>query len=190
MNSRTSNEKSTLDSLIEGAEESTLANRQERFYTERLKEFEVSGVYLAHADLLIELVEPLRALLPTQEQYHAYSGQGPTGNNNTMEGMRRLKNPAIVTVHEAHLAETDEHHSWSGMTDECWDGLLNSVDFMKDFWEVNESASTLDLAKSIILHTVLYDEELCEAVFREAFEMMRIMPIPASDLKAWKGHLQ
>ena len=64
------------------------------------------------------------------------------------------------------------------------------MDFIKDFWEVNESANTLDLAKSIILHTVLYNEELCETVFQEAFEMMRIMPIPASDLKAWKDHLE
>lgn len=77
MSNQPSNEKSTLDSLIEGAEENAAEHKLERFYEERLKEFKVSEVYLAHADLLIELVEPLRALLPTQEQYHAYANQGP-----------------------------------------------------------------------------------------------------------------
>lgn len=63
MSNQPSNEKSTLDSLIEGAEENAAEHKLERFYEERLKEFKVSEVYLAHADLLIELVEPLRALL-------------------------------------------------------------------------------------------------------------------------------
>ena len=35
------------------------------------------------------------------------------------------------------------------MSDECWNGLLESVDFIKDFWEVNESANTLELAKPL-----------------------------------------
>ena len=99
-----------------------------------------------------------------------------------------MKNPAIVTVHEARLSEKEDDHSWRNMTDESWNGLINSVDFIKDFWEENESADTLSLAKAIILHTVLYNEELCETVFREASEMVRIMQIPASDLKAWKDH--
>ncbi len=188
MSNQPSNEKSTLDSLIEGAEENAAEHKLERFYEERLKEFKVSEVYLAHADLLIELVEPLRALLPTQEQYHAYANRGPAGNSRSLEGMRRLKNPAIVTVHEARLSEKEDDHSWRNMTDESWNGLINSVDFIKDFWEENESADTLSLAKAIILHTVFYNEELCETVLREASEMVRIMQIPASDLKAWKDH--
>ena len=77
----------------------------------------------------------------------------------------------------------------SNMSDECWNGLLESVDFIKDFWEVNESANTLELAKAIILHTVLYDDGLKDEVFHKASEMVRIMTIPASDLKAWKDNL-
>ena len=75
------------------------------------------------------------------------------------------------------------------MSDECWNGLLESVDFIKDFWEVNESANTLELAKAIILHAVLYDDGLKDEVFHKASEMVRIMAIPASDLKAWKDNL-
>lgn len=92
-------------------------------------------------------------------------------------------------VDEARRCERDDFHSWSNVSDECWNGLLESVDFIKDFWEVNESANTLELAKAIILHTVLYDDELKDEVFHKASEMVRIMTIPASDLKAWKDNL-
>lgn len=140
---------------------------------------------------MIELVEPLRQLLPTKEEFDSYAYGKPFQQNNdkTLEGMRRIKNPAIVMVDEAHRCERDDFHSWSNMSDECWNGLLESVDFIKDFWEVNESANTLELAKAIILHTVLYDDGLKDEVFHKASEMVRIMTIPASDLKAWKDNL-
>ena len=39
------------------------------------------------------------------------------------------------------------------------------------------------------MHTVLYDDGLKDEVFHKASEMVRIMTIPASDLKAWKDNL-
>ena len=72
------------------------------------------------------------------------------------------------------------------MSDDDWGDLMNSVDFIKDFWEGKAYANTLDLAKAAILHTVLYNDELRETVFREAAEVVRIMSIPARELNAWK----
>ena len=163
--------KCTLDQLLEHAESQSLEDRQTRFRTERLEEFKGSEIYLDNASFLIELVEPLRQLLPTKEEFdsYAYGKPFPQNNDKTLEGMRRIKNPAIVMVDEAHRCERD--------------------DFIKDFWEVNESANTLELAKAIILHTVLYDDGLKDEVFHKASEMVRIMTIPASDLKAWKDNL-
>ena len=100
--------------------------------------------------------------------------------------MRRLVNPAIVTVNEARYSDRDENHVWQGMSDDNWNELMNSVDFIKDFWEGEASANTLDLSKAVVLHTVLYNEELREIVFRKAAEMVRIMSIPARELNAWK----
>ena len=180
-----------LDQLLEHAESQALEDRQTRFRAERLKEFKGSDIYLDNASSMIELVEPLRQLLPTKEEFDSYANGKPhsQGNDKTLEGMRRIKNPAIVMVDEAHRCEKDDFHSWSSMSDECWEGLLESVDFIKDFWEVNESANTLELAKAIIVHTVLYDDGLKDKVFHKASEMVRIMTIPASDLKAWKDNL-
>lgn len=62
---------STLDQLIKKADIQETGDRQERFYCERLKEFEASETYRAHADLLIKLIDPLRELLPTKEEYDA-----------------------------------------------------------------------------------------------------------------------
>lgn len=183
--------KCTLDQLLEHAESQSLEDRQTRFRTERLEEFKGSEIYLDNASFLIELVEPLRQLLPTKEEFdsYAYGKPFPQNNDKTLEGMRRIKNPAIVMVDEARRCERDDFHSWSNMSDECWEGLLESVDSIKDFWEINESANTLELAKAIIVHTVLYDDELKDEVFHKASEMVRIMTIPASDLKAWKDNL-
>lgn len=178
----------TLDLLIEEAGRQETGNRQDQFYRERLKEFDASGVYRAHADLLIKLIEPLRELLPTKEEYDAYAKGKPFPQQNdpSLEGMRRLANPAIVTVNEARYSDHDEHHVWQEMSDDDWNDLMNSVDFIKDFWEGEAYANTLDLAKAAILHTVLYNDELRETVFREAAEMVRIMSIPARELNAWK----
>ena len=66
----------TLDQLIEKASIQEIDDRQERFYCERLKEFESSEVYRAHADLLIKLIDPLRELLPTKEEYAGVMGLG------------------------------------------------------------------------------------------------------------------
>lgn len=176
----------TLDLLIEEAGRQETGNRQDQFYRERLKEFDASGVYRAHADLLIKLIEPLRELLPTKEEYDAYAKGKPFPQQNdpTLEGMRKLANPAIVTVNEARYSDHDEHHVWQEMSDDDWGDLMNSVDFIKDFWEGEAYANTLDLAKAAILHTVLYNDELRETVFREAAEMVRIMSIPARELNA------
>ena len=173
--------KCTLDQLLEHAESQSLEDRQTRFRTERLEEFKGSEIYLDNASFLIELVEPLRQLLPTKEEFdsYAYGKPFPQNNDKTLEGMRRIKNPAIVMVDEARRCERDDFHSWSNMSDECWNGLLENVDFIKDFWEVNESANTLELAKAIILHTVLYDDGLKDEVFHKASEMVRIMTSPA-----------
>lgn len=178
----------TLDQLIEKASIQEIDDRQERFYCERLKEFESSEVYRAHADLLIKLIDPLRELLPTKEEYDAYAKGKPFPRQNdaTLEGMRRLVNPAIVTVNEARYSDRDENHVWQGMSDDNWNELMNSVDFIKDFWGGEASANTLDLSKAVVLHTVLYNEELREIVFRKAAEMVRIMSIPARELNAWK----
>lgn len=178
----------TLDLLIEEAGKQEIGDRQDQFYRERLKEFEASEVYRAHADLLIKLIDPLRELLPTKEEYDAYAKGKPFPRQNdaTLEGMRSLANPAIVTVNEARYSDRDEHHVWQGMSEDNWNELMNSVDFIKDFWEGEASANTLDLSKAVVLHTVLYNEELREIVFREAAEMVRIMSIPARELNAWK----
>ena len=60
--------KCTLDQLLEHAESQSLEDRQTRFRTERLEEFKGSEIYLDNASFLIELVEPLRQLLPTKEE--------------------------------------------------------------------------------------------------------------------------
>ena len=140
--------KCTLDQLLEHAESQSLEDRQTRFRTERLEEFKGSEIYLDNASFLIELVEPLRQLLPTKEEFDSYAYGKPFPQNND-----------------------------------------KTLDFIKDFWEVNESANTLELAKAIILHTVLYDDGLKDEVFHKASEMVRIMTIPTSDLKAWKDNL-
>ena len=57
-----SQNKCTLDQLLEHAESQSLEDRQTRFRTERLKEFKGSDIYLDNASFLIELVEPLRQL--------------------------------------------------------------------------------------------------------------------------------
>ena len=59
--------KCALDQLLEHAESQALEDRQTRFRTERLKEFKGSDIYLDNASSMIELVEPLRQLLPTKE---------------------------------------------------------------------------------------------------------------------------
>ena len=143
--------KCTLDQLLEHAESQSLEDRQTRFRTERLEEFKGSEIYLDNASFLIELVEPLRQLLPTKEEFdsYAYGKPFPQNNDKTLEGMRRIKNPAIVMVDEAHRCERDDFHSWSNMSDECWDGLLESVDFIKDFWEVTNRQTRLNSQKPL-----------------------------------------
>lgn len=94
-------------------------------------------------------------------------------------------NPAIVTINEARYSDRDEHHIWQGMSDDNWNELMNSVDFIKDFWEGEASANTLDLSKAAILHTVLYNEELREIVFRELPKWCASCRSPL-ELNAWK----
>lgn len=112
--------KCALDQLLEHAESQALEDRQTRFRTERLKEFKGSDIYLDNASSMIELVEPLRQLLPTKEEFDSYANGKPLPQNSdkTLEGMRRIKNPAIVMVDEAHRCEKDDFHSWSSMSDE------------------------------------------------------------------------
>lgn len=68
---------STLDQLIKEADIQETDDRQDRFYCERLKEFEASEVYRAHADLLIKLIDHYgncclqkRNTTPTQKASH------------------------------------------------------------------------------------------------------------------------
>ena len=79
--------KCTLDQLLEHAESQSLEDRQTRFRTERLEEFKGSEIYLDNASFLIELVEPLRQLLPTKEEFDSYAYGKPFPQTTT----KRLK---------------------------------------------------------------------------------------------------
>ena len=186
---------STLDQLIAEAREAENDPDDLERQIEELaaKWFAVSEVYESNREELSKLVRPLEELLPSVADYEAYAAPydgkvaGPQWNTErfyTKAAKKlRIKNPGLVTCTQCNRGEGGASPEFS---DEEYETFLDDVELMANWWEKQASATPLELAKSVIVHTVLGSPELHDRVLREAEATVERLVQLDAQLEAWR----
>ena len=189
---------STLDQLIAEAREAENDPDDLERQMEELaaKWFAVSGAYEANREELSQLVRPLEELLPNVADYEAYAAPhdgkvaGPQWNTErfyTKAAKRlRTKNPGLVMCTQCNRGEAEGGGAFPELSDEEYETFLGDVGLMASWWEKQASATSVELAKSVIVHAVLGSPELHERVLREAKVAVGRLVRLGSRLESWR----
>ena len=189
---------STLDQLIAEVRE---AENDPDDFERQLEEvtamwFAASKVYEANRKELSKLVRPLGELLPSVADYEAYAAPhdgkvaGPQWNTERFytkaAKQLRIKNPGLVMCTQCNRGEGGASPEFS---DEEFETFLDDVELMANWWEKSASATPVELAKSIIVHTVLESPELRDRALREAEAAVERLVQLDARLESWRDDL-
>ena len=158
--------------------------------------FAASKVYEANREELSKLVRPLEELLPSVADYESYAAPhdgkvaGPQWNTERFytkaAKQLRIKNPGLVMCTQCNRGEGGASPEFS---DEEFETFLDDVELMANWWEKNASATSVELAKSVIVHTVLTSPELHDRVLREAGAAVERLVQLDARLESWRDDL-
>lgn len=170
---------STLDQLLAEAQATHDDPKElERQVAEaQAKVFAVSKTYEAHAEAISQLVAPMAGLLPNVAEYESYAAPhdgkiaGVQWNRESFylkpAKQIRIKNPGFVAMTETHRYQATDSDIFPYLSDSEFESFLEHSGAMSDWWEKKPSLTTLELAKSVIVHTVL-ENDLFRAMILEA----------------------
>lgn len=136
----------------------------------RREAFGASPLLRGHADELLAITGELARVLPSHAEYQARTngdwGTGATGPSSRS----RIENPACTFVWEIK-------HNPQGMLNQCpvreYNWALENTSRVCDLWEDEPTASEAELAKALIVQTVLGDDELRAVVLERASTLVR-----------------
>ena len=189
---------STLERLIAEAREAENDSGDLERQLEELaaKWFASSKVYEANREELSRLVRPLGELLPSVADYEFYAAPhdgkvaGPQWNTERFytkaAKQLRIKNPGLVMCTQCNRGEGGASPEFS---DEEFETFLDDVELMANWWEKSASATPVELAKSIIVHTVLESPELRDRALREAEAAVERLVQLDARLESWRDDL-
>ena len=161
--------------------------------------FAASKVYEANREELSRLVRPLGELLPSVADYEFYAAPhdgkvaGPQWNTERFytkaAKQLRIKNPGLVMCTQCNRDKAEKGGVFPELSDDEYETFLDDVELMANWWEKNASATPLELAKSIIVHTVLGSPELRDRVLREAEAAVERLVQLDARLESWRDDL-
>ena len=136
----------------------------------RREAFGASPLLRGHADELLAITGELARVLPSHAEYQARTngdwGTGATGPSSRS----RIENPACTFGWEIK-------HNPQGMLNQCpvreYNWALENTSRVCDLWEGEPTASEAELAKALIVQTVLGDDELRAVVLERASTLVR-----------------
>ena len=192
---------STLERLIAEAQEAATYHGELQRQRDELqaKWFAASKAYEANREELSRLVLPLGELLPSVADYEVYAAPhdgkvaGPQWNTERFytkaAKQLRIKNPSLVMCTQCNRGEAEGKGAFPELSDEEYETFLDDVELMANWWEKSASATPLELAKSVIVHTVLGSPELRDRVLREAEGAVERLVQLNARLESWRDDL-
>ena len=124
---------------------------------ERRKPFEASPLLRDHADELLAITGELARVLPSRAEYRAHVGEDWGEGRARLSSRARTENPACTFVWEV---KHNEHGLLGSAPTREYNWALKTTDELCDLWEGEPDASEAELAKALIVQTVLCDDEL------------------------------
>ncbi|WP_301830649.1 hypothetical protein [uncultured Parolsenella sp.] len=140
----------------------------------RRKGFEEFPLLRGHEDELLAVTGELARVLPTRTEYRLHTGEewddAAALGSEALARRAVIENPAQTFVWEVR-------HNPSGMlaasSNREYKWALESTNAICDLWESNAVASEAELAKALIVQTVLRDDDLRAEVLKRAGALAR-----------------
>lgn len=148
------------------------APSHEQIEAARLASFDACDVYREHAQELHGIVGHISAALPSWMTYMAQKDPVAASlpENRVLDAYASIENPACVFVWEL---KSHKEGALASLPDDEYGEVLNATAWLKDLWQDEPTINELELAKALIAHIVLLDDDLRKAVLERADIMAR-----------------
>lgn len=148
------------------------APSREQIEATRLASFGICDAYREHADELHGIVGHISDALPSWMTYMTQKDPvvASLPENRVLDAYASVENPACVFVWEL---KSHKDGRLATLPEDEYNEVLNATAWLKDLWEDEPVATELELAKALIAHVVLLDDDLRETVLERADVMAR-----------------
>ena len=148
------------------------APSREQVEAARLASFDICDAYREHAEELHGIVGHISEALPSWTTYMAQKDPAAASlpENRVIDAYASIENPACVFVWEL---KSHKEGALANLSEDEYSEVLNATARLKDLWEDEPVATELELAKALIAHIVLLDDDLRKAVLERADAVAR-----------------